>query len=424
VILFLLKGLVRDRSRSLFPVLTVVAGVALTVLLYSWVRGTEADIVRANANFSTGHVRVMTRAYSGEIERAPNDLALLDVDGLLRDLRERHPGLVWTPRIRFGGLLDLPDEQGETRAQAPVAGLAVDLRGTASPEREILNLDGALVRGRLPSAPGEILVSEDLFDRLGMRRNEAATFIGSTMYGSMTTANFRVVGTLRFGVAAMDRGALLADIRDVRHALDMEDAAGEVLGFFPDGIYREETSARIAAEFNSGLGAAGDEFSPVMGDLRSQSGLATTLDLAGYVSVALIGIFVVVMSIVLWNAGLMSALRRYGEMGVRLAMGESSAHIYRTLITESLMIGIAGSLIGTLLGVSVSWYLQVRGLDISPLLKNASMMIFNVLRARVTPTSFLIGLVPGLLATFLGTSISGLGIFRRRTSELLKEMDA
>jgi putative ABC transport system permease protein len=161
-----------------------------------------------------------------------------------------------------------------------------------------------------------------------------------------------------------------------------------------------------------------------MGDLRSQSGLATTLDLAGYVSVALIGIFVVVMSIVLWNAGLMSALRRYGEMGVRLAMGESSAHIYRTLITESLMIGIAGSLIGTLLGVSVSRYPQVRGLDISPLLKNASMMIFNVLRARVTPTSFLIGLVPGLLATFLGTSISGLGIFRRRTSELLKEMDA
>jgi putative ABC transport system permease protein len=366
----------------------------------------------------------MTRAYSGEVERAPNDLALLDVDALLRDLRERHPGLTWTPRIRFGGLLDLPDEQGETRAQAPVAGLAVDLRRTASPEREILNIDGALVRGRLPSAPGEILVSEDLFERLGMRRNESATFIGSTMHGSMTTANFRVVGTLRFGVAAMDRGALLADIRDIRSALDMEDAAGEVLGFFPDGIYREETSARIAAEFNSSHGAAGDEFSPVMGDLRSQSGLATTLDLAGYVSMALIGIFVVVMSIVLWNAGLMSALRRYGEMGVRLAMGESSAHIYRTLITESLMIGIAGSLIGTLIGVAVSWYLQVRGLDISPLLKNASMMIFNVLRARVTPTSFLIGLVPGLLATFLGTSISGLGIFRRRTSELLKEMDA
>jgi putative ABC transport system permease protein len=240
----------------------------------------------------------------------------------------------------------------------------------------------------------------------------------------MTTANFRVVGTLRFGVAAMDRGALLADIEDIREALDMHDAAGEILGFFPDGIYREEQSARIAEEFNSLHGDTQDEFSPVMGNLRSQSGLATTLDLAGYVSVALIGIFVVVMSIVLWNAGLMSALRRYGEMGVRLAMGESSGHIYRTLIAESLIIGIAGSMIGTLFGVAVSWYLQARGLDISPLLKNASMMIFNVLRARVTPMSFFIGLVPGLLATFLGTSVSGLGIFRRRTSELMKEMDA
>jgi putative ABC transport system permease protein len=424
VILFLLKGLLRDRSRSLFPTLTVVAGVALTVLLYSWVRGTEADIVRANANFNTGHMRIMTGAYADEANRAPNDLALLGVGELLDRLRQDRSDVIWTPRIRFGGLLDLPDERGETRAQAPVAGLAVDLRRPGSPEREILNLEEALVRGRLPSAPEEVLVSEELFERLGMRPDEVATLISSTMYGSMATANFRVVGTLRFGVAAMDRGALLTDIEDIREMLDMEDAAGEILGFFPDGIYREGRSARIAAQFNSLLYDEEDEFSPVMGNLRSQSGLATTLDLAAYVSLALTGTFVVVMSIVLWNAGLMGALRRYGEMGVRLAMGEPSGHIYRTLILESLMIGIAGSLIGTLLGVAVSWYLQVRGLDISPLLKNASIMIFNVLRAQVTPVSFVIGLVPGLVATFLGTSISGLGIFKRRTSALIKEMDA
>jgi putative ABC transport system permease protein len=46
------------------------------------------------------------------------------------------------------------------------------------------------------------------------------------------------------------------------------------------------------------------------------------------------------------------------------------------------------------------------------------------MRARVTTTSLFIGFVPGLLATILGTSISGLGIYRRQSSQLTKELEA
>jgi putative ABC transport system permease protein len=424
VIRFLIKGLLRDRSRSLFPTLTVVAGTALTVVMYSWIRGTEADIIRANANFNTGHVRVMTRAYTAEVDRTPNDLALLGADELLDELEQRFPDFDWVSRIRFGGLLDIPNATGETRAQAPVTGLAVQLLGEGSIEREVLNLDNALVQGRLPAAPGEIVVSDELATRLELELGETATLISSTMYGSMATTNFTVVGTVEFGVAALDRGAILADLEDVRFALDMNDAAGEILGFLASGIYDEERTARAADEFNAWIGDGGDEFSPVMGNLRAQSGLATTLDLAGAVSFALITIFVVVMSIVLWNAGLIGALRRYGEMGLRLALGEPKGHIYRTLILESVTIGLIGSVIGTSIGIACAWYLQEKGINIEPFLKNASMMIFNVMRARVTTTSLFIGFVPGLLATILGTSISGLGIYRRQTSQLTKELEA
>jgi len=424
VIRFLIKGLLRDRSRSLFPTLTVVVGTALTVVMYSWIRGTEADIIRANANFNTGHVRVMTRAYTAEVDRTPNDLALLGADELLDELEQRFPDFDWVSRIRFGGLLDIPNATGETRAQAPVTGLAVQLLGEGSIEREVLNLDNALVQGGLPAAPGEIVVSDELATRLELELGETATLISSTMYGSMATTNFTVVGTVEFGVAALDRGAILADLEDVRFALDMNDAAGEILGFLAGGIYDEERTARAADEFNAWIGDGGDEFSPVMGNLRAQSGLATTLDLAGAVSFALITIFVVVMSIVLWNAGLIGALRRYGEMGLRLALGEPKGHIYRTLILESVTIGLIGSVIGTSIGIACAWYLQEKGINIEPFLKNASMMIFNVMRARVTTTSLFIGFVPGLLATILGTSISGLGIYRRQTSQLTKELEA
>ena len=305
-----------------------------------------------------------------------------------------------------------------------MTGLGIELLDEGSIERGILNLDNALVLGRLPSATGEIVVSHELFSRLDLELGESATLISSTMYGSMATINFTVVGTVEFGVTALDRGAILADLEDVRFALDMGDAAGEILGFLESGIYDDARTAAAADEFNAWVGGGGDEFTPVMGNLRRQSGLATTLDLAGAVSMALITIFVVVMSIVLWNAGLIGALRRYGEMGLRLALGEPKGHIYRTLILESVAIGLVGSVIGTGIGAACAWYLQEKGVNIEPFLKNASMMIFNVMRARVTTTSLFIGFVPGLLATILGTSISGLGIYRRQTSQLTKELEA
>jgi len=133
--------------------------------------------------------------------------------------------------------------------------------------------------------------------------------------------------------------------------------------------------------------------------------------------------FIAVMSIVLWNAGLMGSLRRYGEIGVRLALGEDKGHLYRSLVTESLMIGVIGSILGTAFGLAFSYYLQVKGINLGNMMQSASMVINDVVRAKVTPVSYVIGFVPGLIATFLGTSISGLGIYKRQTSQLMKELE-
>lgn len=48
--------------------------------------------------------------------------------------------------------------------------------------------------------------------------------------------------------------------------------------------------------------------------------------------------------IVLWNMGIMSGLRRYGEMGIRLAMGETKGQVYQSLILESVIIGTIGTI--------------------------------------------------------------------------------
>jgi putative ABC transport system permease protein len=51
------------------------------------------------------------------------------------------------------------------------------------------------------------------------------------------------------------------------------------------------------------------------------------------------------------------------------------------------------------------------------------MMIPTVLHSQVTPFAYVIGCIPGLLATLLGTSISGRGIYKRQTAQLFKELE-
>jgi putative ABC transport system permease protein len=425
MIRFLFKGILRDRSRSLFPILTVMTGVMLTVFFYSYIQGATGNFFDTAAKYQTGHVKIMSRAYAEEADQIPNDLAYVGLQDLLGELNTRYPDMIWTPRIQFGALLDIPDENGETRAQGPVMGMAVDLFSSRSPEWEILNLQKAVVRGRLPEKPGEILVSEGFMERLGVQAGETATLIGSTMYGGMAIANFTIAGSIDFGVSAMDRGAIVADLADIQDALDMQDAAGEVLGFFGDYVFQMEESETLKAEFNAAYADdENDEFAPVMKGLVEQSIMGDMMGILEMFTTVVLFIFISAMSIVLWNAGILGSLRRYGEIGVRLAIGESKGHLYRSMITESMLIGFVGSVLGTALGLAFSYYLQAKGFDISHMMKNASLMITDVIRARVTFGSYVIGFFPGLVATFLGTAVAGLGIYRRKTSQLMKELEA
>jgi putative ABC transport system permease protein len=420
---FLVKGLIRDKHRSLFPIIVVSGGVLLTVWIYSWMTGVFSDMLDGNARFDTGHVKVVTKAYSEIAHQMPNDLALVGIDSLLTALRERYSKYQWEARIKFGGLLDVPDSNGETRTQGPVFGFALNLFGENSTELKRMNIEQAVVRGRAPIRSGEIVISDEFAKKLEIKIGESASLVSSTANRSMAVQNFIVVGTVSFGMAAVDRGAMIADLSDMQYALDMNNSAGEILGFSPLMFYDTEEAAAVQEDFMRTFTKDGDNFAPVMLTLEDQNDLRSYVQYAKMWGFLMVAVFVAMMSIVLWNAGLMSGIRRYGEVGVRLALGESKPHIYKTLLYESFFIGMVGSVIGTVFGIGSAYYLQVYGMDLSSALKGTSIMLSNVIRAKVTPTSFIIGFFPGLFGTFLGTALSGIGIFKRQTASLFKELE-
>lgn len=425
---FLIKGLLRDRSRSLFPVIIITITVTIVIFAIGFMKGSMNSVFQSTAVIISGHEKVVTRAYKEESQMLPNDLALLNVDQIISNLDKEYPDHFWSPRITFGGLLDMPDKNGETKDQGPVYALGIDFLKTGSRIIEIWELDKNLVNGRLPKAFNEALIGQKLANKLNITVGDTATYIGTTMHNAFTTYNFTIVGTFDLQKGQADSQMMLVDISGARKALDMENAASEILGFTHSLFYDDDKAVNLRSNYNENYSDSSDIFSPVMMALRDSS--QQMGDMVEFVDAFLmiIGtIFLIIVMVVLWNMGLMNGLRRYGEIGLRLAMGESKGVVYRSMIVEAVIIGLTGTMIGTGLGLSIVYYVQENGIDYSEVvatMSTASMVMPNVFYAKITPDLYYIGFIPGLIATVLGTMLAGIAIYKREMAQLFKELES
>ena len=425
---FLIKGLLRDRSRSLFPVIIITITVTIVIFAIGFMKGSMNSVFQSTAVIISGHEKVVTRAYKEESQMLPNDLALLNVDQIISNLDKEYPDHFWSPRITFGGILDMPDKNGETKDQGPVYALGIDLLKTGSRIIEIWELDKNLVNGRLPKTFNEALIGQKLANKLNITVGDTTTYIGTTMHNAFTTYNFTIVGTFDLQKGQADSQMMLVDISGARKALDMENAASEILGFTHSLFYDDDKAVSLRSNYNENYSDSSDIFSPVMMALRDSS--QQMGDMVEFVDAFLmiIGtIFLIIVMVVLWNMGLMNGLRRYGEIGLRLAIGESKGVVYRSMIVEAVIIGLTGTMIGTGLGLSIVYYVQENGIDYSEVvatMSTASMVMPNVFYAKITPDLYYIGFIPGLIATVLGTMLAGIAIYKREMAQLFKELES
>ena len=82
---------------------------------------------------------------------------------------------------------------------------------------------------------------------------------------------------------------------------------------------------------------------------------------------------------------------------------------------------------GTVMGLGITYYLQEVGLDYSKGLESltsTSIVMSNIMYAKVTPDLYYIGFIPGVIATMLGTMLAGRAIYKREMAQLFKELEA
>lgn len=418
---FILKGLLRDPSRSFLPFLVISLVVGTTVLMQAYLKGAMGGIISLNARLETGHVKVTSKIYSDMKPLSPLDAALPESRKLVAGLRSEFSNLHWIERIKFGGMLDVPDDSQETASQTVVRALGVSFDGLYE---DPLGFPSALIKGRVPQTNTEILIGNRLESKLDLRPGQRVTFISTGIDGASVADNFTVSGIVSFGLGDLDEKTVFFSLSGARDFLAMNDDVSEVLGFLKSG-YHAEKAAIVASKFRS-IYEENSDFSPVMETLDNNPNLGSYVALADSVAYLMVMVFILLASLVLWNAGVRSGIRRYSEFGLRMALGEHVSRIYMVLIVEALIIGVAGSIAGTALGLIPAYYLEVYGFDISRMMDlEASLVKFeSIIRADVTFQSLWIGFVPGLGATTVGAALAGVRVLFRSSSELMKELES
>jgi len=429
---FWFRGLFRDKSRFLFPFTVVSIGVALVVALVGFMEGVFMGMIDMTANLDSGHLRLVNRSFYDEEHLRPLDRALANQKETHDWLRINSAADVdWSPRIRWGAILDVPNEQGETLSQTPIMGMAIDLKSPKSKEIERLRLKSSLVRGTLPQKNNEMLMGYQLAEVLQLQVGQSVTLIGQSFDGGLVADNYQVSGLVRFGVTAMDKKMVLIDLADAQATFYMEDMVTDWLGYFPASSNFERYE-KIKTDMKSSLTHwmrappkdwAKDDF-PIVLSIRDQQNIGAIMDKFRVIKGFVVGIFMFLMVLVLWNAGILSGIHRYGEMGLRLAFGEPHWKVILTLGVEGLWIGILGSTVGALFGGAFALYLQEVGLNMGDSFAQTGLMINDVVRARVTMGGFIQGVVPGIFASMAGTLVAALAILKRSEANLFRELEA
>ena len=432
MIRWILQGILRDKNRSLFPFLVVTAGVALVVFTVGFMEGIFMGMIDTTANLDTGHLRLVNKPFYDEEHLNPMDRALTSQNEIRQWLEENSdPKIQWAPRIRWGAIADVPDENGETKSQTPIIGMALDLVSPDSLELERLDLNNALIRGRLPRRPKEILLGYELARTLDVELEQMITLLGQTFDGGLATDNYKVAGLVRFGVFAMDKKMALVDLTDAQDSFYMEDMVTDMLGFFPSHVSYKEYE-NFKTELQSRLNAlklhppkdwSQDDF-PIVLSVLDQRNLDNFVEVFHLVKFFFVGIVVLLMVLVLWNAGLLNGIHRYGELGLLLAMGLTHRSLVFLLGVESLFIGVLGSLAGSLIGGGVVYYLQEVGINMGDAFAQTGIMMNDIMLGRVTVESFLLGVGPGLTASVLGSLFASVALFQRSEANLFRELEA
>lgn len=344
------RNLLRNTRRSLLTGAAIAFGVILILIMVGIQEGSYEDMIESGVSQLAGHVVVQDERYQSdpEVERV-----VQGASAIAQGLQQALPAATIAPRMQLGGLL-----------VSPTSSVGAGLMGMdPAAEATIQKFDDQLVEGAWLEASDTrgIVIGVAMADRLGVELGDKLVFMGQYGGDEMASRLFRVRGVFETGTAELDGFTALAHLEAAQELLGRGDVAHRVTVHLDDPHRTDEVRALVQERVD----ARGVVVLTWWEALPQISTLIQVDRVSGDVMLIILGIIVAMGAL---NTMLMSALERTREFGVMLAIGLKPGQVFRLVLTEGLVLGLAGAAAGLVLGLIALYPLVHYGFDYSAMM--------------------------------------------------------
>lgn len=344
-----LRNILRHRARNAMTLLAIVVGVVGLILSGGFVHDIFKQLGETLIHSQSGHLQISRSGYFERGSRSPEKF-LIENDQELRKLATALPEVDDVMgRLYFSGLLN----NGRTDLPIIAEGIEPDAEAR-------LGTSMRLSAGRQLTAQDQngIMVGAGLARAMKLKPGDWTTLVINTRDGALNSLEFEVVGI--FQTFSKDY-----DARAVRLPLSaaQELVATTGINTLVLSLKQTEATETVAAQLTTRLAAPGME---VKTWVQLNDFYAKTVDMydAQFGVLRIIILLMVLLSVA--NSVNMTAFERVGEFGTMMALGNTDRAIFNLILTENVLIGLAGAILGTVIGIVLALAISTTGISMPP----------------------------------------------------------
>lgn len=341
------RNLARNRRRTAITVAAIAFGLGALIFLRSFMYGAQGQMVQNIKSTLTSDLQVIPKSQEN----------IYNINGAIEDPGPVTQALTADPRVR--GFAE------EVLAAGLVAGegdsMATFIVGL-DPEREAAmgNTPPSIVSGRglSGSGRGEMVMGEPMRESLGLQLGDTVVLTGQDYYGSLVGRRFTLVGSFKTGNDQLDYGNVLIHLGEARAMLSFDHRASKILV----NIQNEADTAAVIADLRRHIDPT---TTSIMTWQQLIPMLAQMIEFQnGMIFVVVLVILIIVTAGIL-NTLMMAVSERTQELGLMMALGTPPALVMATIVCESMVVTLLGSLVGVGVGAAATGTAGHFGLDLS-----------------------------------------------------------
>ena len=396
-----LRNLTRQQMRTGVTLAAIACGVAALILTGGFVRDIFIQLGEALIHSQSGHLQVAARGYFAGGTRTPERF-LIPEPGPLRERIAATPGVSDTlARLGFSGLLN------SGRSDLAILG------DGAEPDREArMGTSVRMIAGHGLAAddPRGIVVGAGVAQALKLSVGDPVTLLVNTTQGALNTGEFVLAGIFQTFSKDFDDRAIRIPIAAAQELLDTPGASTIVIV-----LDRTEDTDRVAAELQTWVDGAGLELRTWV-ELNDFYEKAVALYKRQFGVLQLIVLVMVVLSVA--NSINMSAFERIGEFGTMMALGDRGDKVFRLIVTEGVLLGLAGAALGVVLGIALALGISTVGIPMPPP-PNGNLGYTATI--RIVPSVLAMAFAVGFVATTVAALLPAYRASRTPVADALRE---